>query len=295
MDQPHIGLIGVGLMGHGIARNLLKAGYSLTFLIHPGNQPTEDLTATGASAAHTPAEIAMRSDIIILCVTGSPEVDDVLNGSAGVMTALDATKTVIDCSTAIPDESIKNADRIAATGASFLDAPMTRTPKEAEQGRLNLIVGGEASVFERCRPVLAAFAESIHHVGAVGSGHAVKLLHNFVSLGFASVLAEATACAHGRGIDVQALLDVLAKGGGGGVVLERMEPFIRDGDDAGFRFTIANAFKDMSYYMDMATAQGASGNIAASIRDVYADAVAQAGPTATVPDLITLLGKGKPT
>lgn len=291
MSKDRIGLIGVGLMGHGIARNILNAGYSLTFLSHPGNQPTQDLQEYGAKPALTPANVAANSDIVILCVTGSPEVTAVLNGPDGVISALDDAKTVIDCSTTIPEESIKNEAAIATKGAAFLDAPMTRTPKEAAEGRLNLIVGGDKAVFDRCLAAMQSFAEHIHHVGPVGSGNAVKLLHNFVSLGYASVLAEAAACAKGRGIDTEQFLKVLSEGGGGGVVLDRLSPFIRDADDSGLRFTIANALKDMTYYTEMAKSQGASADIAGVVRQIFANNLETGGPTATVPQLIDLLSK----
>ncbi len=289
MGLPRLGLIGVGLMGHGIATNLLAAGYSLTFQEHPGNQPTESLLAAGAEAVDTPAAVTQASDVVILCVTGSPEVAAVLNGDAGVTAALRPGQTVIDCSTAIPDETLKNARAIAAAGADFLDAPMTRTPKEAAEGRLNLIVGGEQAVFDACRPVFDAIAENVYHAGGVGAGHAMKLLHNFVSLGFSAVLAEAAACAADKGIDAGVLVKILGEGGGGGVVLDRLAPFITDGDIAGFRFSIANAAKDLGYYVDMADAMGAERSIAGAISDRYAEAALESDALTPLPELIPWL------
>ena len=146
--------------------------------------------------------------------------------------------------TSLPSSTAKVAARVEGAGGHLVDAAMTRTPKEAEEGRLNLIVGASETLFEALRPLLESFAEVITHAGGVGSGHTLKLLHNYVSLGFSAVLAEATTASRRAGIDDHAFLEVLTKGGGGGVVLERLRPFIESGDASGFRFSVANAHKD---------------------------------------------------
>ena len=115
---------------------------------------------------------------------------------------------------------------VAEAGGTMLDAPMTRTPKEAAEGRLNLIVGGDRTVFEAKRPILESFAENITYAGEIGAGHTLKLLHNFVSLGFSAVLCEAAAASNKAGIDPAILHSVLAHGGGAGVTLDRLSPFI---------------------------------------------------------------------
>ncbi len=283
-----VGMIGVGLMGHGIAASLLRHGQSLAFLAHPGNQPTDDLAAAGARPMASAAALAAASDAVILCVTGSPEVEDVLLREDGVLAGLRRGAVVIDCSTAIPSSTLRLAGAVAAAGGRFMDAPMTRTPKEAAEGRLNLIVGAEPSLFEACRPLLGCFAEHVVHAGPVGAGHTLKLLHNYVSLGFATVLAEATACARRAGVGDEVFLEVLAKGGGGGVVLERMRPFIEAGDVSGFRFTLANALKDMGYYAAMADELDAARGVAEAIRQAYAQG-AQRQAQSPVPVLVDLL------
>lgn len=287
-ERQRIGMIGVGLMGHGIASNILRNGYPLTFLDHPGNQPTADLVASGAHPAATCADLAAGSDVVILCVTGSPEVEDVLFRGDGVLAGLHPASVVIDCSTAIPSSTVRIAEAVEAAGSRFMDAPMTRTPKEAAEGRLNLIVGADAALFAECRPLLASFADNVMHAGPVGAGHKLKLLHNYVSLGFASVLAEAAACARRAGIDSQVFLEVLAKGGGDSVVLDRMRPFIETGDTSGFRFTIANASKDMGYYTAMARELGAVHATAEAVRQTYARAAEGHAPSA-IPALVDLL------
>lgn len=285
-QKQKIGLIGAGLMGSGIAASLLRHGYPLTILDHAGNQPLNDLLAAGAKTTQLASELASTSSILILCVTGTPQVEQVLFQAGGVLEGLTSGCTVIDCSTAIPSSTLKIAKAIHDAGGRFLDAPMTRTPKEAAEGRLNLIVGGDHKVYENCLPVLRCYAENIVYAGGVGAGHQMKLLHNYVSLGFSAVIAEAAACAHKAGIDAQTFCDILDAGGGGGVVLDRLRPYIESGDASSFRFSVSNALKDMGYYCTMAQEQGAHGTIAQAIRTLYASAAKAGLQDAPVPRLV---------
>jgi len=292
-DKARIGLIGVGAMGHGIAANILKGGYPLTFLEHPGNRPTDDLIAAGARSSPTGAAVAAQSDIVILCVSDTTAVEDALFRPEGVRAGLKPGGIVIDCSTAIPASTRANAARIAEAGGRLLDAAMTRTPKEAEEGRLNLIVGGPGELLELVAPVLRCFAEQITHVGDLGSGHEVKLLHNFVSLGFTAVLAEAFAAARQAGIADAVFADVLAAGAGGGVVFDRLRRYLFMHDAESFRFSIANAAKDLTYYTAMTAASGASHVIADAVRATYAEATETGHASQPVPMMIDLLTQGR--
>lgn len=289
-----IGIIGVGMMGHGIASNIVRHGYPVVLLEHPGNLPLDGLIAAGAAATSRPAELARAADVVILCVTGTPEVEAVVYGQDGVLAGLRPGTIVIDCSTAIPSSTLRIAQSIAEAGGQFLDAPMTRTPKEAAEGRLNLIVGGDRRLFEQCRPLLECYAENIVYAGPTGSGHRLKLLHNFVSLGYSAVLAEAAACARRCDVDPAALLEILAKGGGAGAVLDRLRPYIESRDDAAFRFSIANALKDMSYYTVMAGELGAARTTADAVRQVYDRGNREGGPRSTVPQLVSILADETP-
>jgi 3-hydroxyisobutyrate dehydrogenase-like beta-hydroxyacid dehydrogenase len=292
-ETGRVGIVGVGLMGHGIARNIIKRGRALDFLDHPGNQPTDDLAAAGARSAPDLATLAARCDIIILCVTGSPEVEGILTGAGGLIEAMRPGTIIIDCSTAIPSSTGRMASAVTTAGGRFLDAPMTRTPKEAAEGRLNLLVGGPRDLFDECKPLLDCFAENIVHAGPTGAGHQLKLLHNFVSLGFSAVLAEAAACAQRAGVAPDVFVDVLAKGGGSGAVLERLRPYIERGDVANFRFSIANAQKDIGYYRTMATELQAAHLTADAIGETYSRAVASGLGSGAVPELVGLLARGQ--
>ncbi|KIN14287.1 NAD(P)-dependent oxidoreductase [Vreelandella titanicae] len=281
-----VGIVGVGLMGHGIASSLLRAGHQVSFLNHSGNQPADELLAAGAIALNTGREVAQSAEVVILCVTGSPQVEAVLFEPDGVLAGLKPGCVVVDCSTALPSSTEKVAARVTEAGGRFMDAAMTRTPKEAAEGRLNLIVGAPKALFDETLPLLQGFAENIAHAGDVGAGHTLKLLHNFVSLGFSAVLAEATVASRKAGISDTALLEVLGAGGGGGVVLERLRPYIADNDPSGFKFSVANASKDLGYYHTMTEDLAVEGGIAEAVRNLYKSVEDQSLP---IPALIGVL------
>ncbi|WP_436298902.1 NAD(P)-dependent oxidoreductase [Variovorax paradoxus] len=288
--KKNIGMIGIGMMGHGIASNIARHGYPLAVLEHPGNQPLDALKAAGARSFTRAAELAAQSDIVILVLTGSPQVEAVLTGEGGVLQGLRPGSIVIDCSTAIPASTLRMAQAVQAAGSRFLDTPMTRTPKEAAEGRLNLLVGGDAALLEECRPLLSCFAENILHAGPVGAGHGMKLLHNFVSLGTVALIAEAAACAAQHGVAPEMFVEILAKGGGGGVALERLRPYLTAKDTSSLRFSIANASKDLGYYNTMAGDAGAHRDIAAAVLQTLQHAQGLA-PEALVPELADLLAR----
>lgn len=283
-----IGMVGIGMMGHGIATNVRKAGYPLGVLEHPGNQPLDTLLGQGAVAYGSASELASASEVVILCVTGSPEVEAVLSQPGGVLDGLKAGSVIIDCSTAIPSSTLRIAEQVVERGGRFLDAPMTRTPKEAAEGRLNLLVGGDRALFEEMLPLLRSFAENVTHTGPVGSGHRMKLLHNFVSLGQVALLGEAAACAARANIDPAVLVEVLAKGGGGGAALDRLKPYLLDQDPNALRFTLANANKDLGYYTVMAQDSAAAHEISDAVAATF-ERLAAIAPARYVSEVAALL------
>ncbi len=238
-----IGLIGVGMMGHGIASSLQRHGHALVLLEHPGNQPVQDLLAAGARQLGSPAQLAREVDFLVLCVTGSAQVEAVMTASDGVLQGLRAGSTVVDCSTSVPASTVHLASLVSQQGSNMLDAAMTRTPKEAALGRLNLLVGGDAAVLLSCRAVLECFAENITHVGPIGSGHRMKLLHNYVSLGMVSLVAEAAACAQNAQVDMSNFVQILETGGAKGIALDRLKPYLLEGSTSGLSFSLTNAVK----------------------------------------------------
>jgi 3-hydroxyisobutyrate dehydrogenase-like beta-hydroxyacid dehydrogenase len=292
MQNPRIGMIGLGLMGLGIATNIVKKGFALTAMEHPGNQPLGELIAAGAQTAPTAQAVAQVSDTVILCVNGSAQVETILAGDTGLLAGLRPGMTVIDCSTSIPGSTQQVAARLAERGVRFMDAAMTRTPNEAMQGRLNLLIGGDAALLEECRPLLSTFAENIVHAGGVSAGHSMKLLHNFVSLGSVTLLAEAAACARRSGIDDAVFVEVLEKGGGWGAALERLKPYLLRGETSGLRFSMANALKDLGYYADMARETGSYDAAAQAMKGTLAAACQVVDPQTLLPELVGQLAQG---
>jgi 3-hydroxyisobutyrate dehydrogenase-like beta-hydroxyacid dehydrogenase len=184
------------------------------------------------------------------------------------------------------------AAQLAQRGVRFLDAAMTRTPNEAMQGRLNLLIGGDAALLEEVRPLLSTFAENIVHAGGVSAGHSMKLLHNFVSLGSVTLLAEAAACARRSGIDDAVFVEVLEKGGGWGAALERLKPYLLRGETSGLRFSMGNALKDLGYYADMARETGSHDAAAQAMQATLAAACQSVDPQTLLPELVGQLAKG---
>ena len=289
MNNLTIGLIGAGLMGHGIATNIQKKGWDIGILEHPGNQPLGDLIEKGAATYTTPAALTKESDVIILCVTGSPQVEDVLTQENGVISALAPGKIILDCSTAIPSSSVKMAGLVEAAGANFLDTPMTRTPREAAEGRLNLLIGGDEQIFKTVVPLLETFSENISYAGPVGSGHTLKLVHNFVSLAGCAILAEAAANARSAGIDPELLYDVLHNGGGKGAALERMKPYLLSKDTSSFQFSLSNCNKDAGYFLEMSKDLQNPATLATAVSKIFGEATDAGHGDRFVPELIDLL------
>jgi len=276
-------------MGHGIAWNIANAGYRLTVLDHPGNQPVDDLCTMGAAVASSIADLVSACDVVILCVTGSPQVEAILTGDTGVVAHLRTGMVVVDCSTALPDSTERMAEAVARAGCRFMDAAMTRLPQHARAGTLNLLVGADPALLQELRPLLETFSENITHIGDVGAGHRMKLLHNYVSLGFMTLLAEVAAHAEKAGIDPSILIDVLAKGGGGGAALDRVAPFLLTGDPSAVPFFISNAAKDLAYYRTTAASAGACHGIADAVGRTLEAVVADGHGQDFVPQLAALL------
>ncbi|MFV0293384.1 MAG: NAD(P)-dependent oxidoreductase [Paracoccus sp. (in: a-proteobacteria)] len=287
--KARVGMIGIGLMGHGIAHNILAHGWPLSYLRHTGNQPTEDLDAAGASGVDRATDLATECNILLLCVTGTPQVEDILTGSGGLLAALTPGMIIIDCSTAIPESTVAMARQVEAAGAHLVDAAMTRTPKEAREGRLNLLIGGAPNITEKIMPLLASFSENRFLAGPVGAGHRLKLLHNFVSLGAAALISEAASCARRAGIADDILIDCLRRGGGHGAALDRIAPYLLEGTTGQMRFTVDNGLKDMTYYNCMAREAGASHVIAEAVQDTMARMVKAGHGAAYLPEQVDLM------
>ena len=212
IDKPRVGFIGLGLMGHGMAKNLVAKGFPLTVRVHRNRKPAEDILAAGAREASTNAELARNSDVVILCVTGSPQVEEIVYGESGILGVAREGLTVIDTSTAEPESTAKIRSDLAAKRTVYVDAPLARTPKEAEEGRLNTMVGADEATFARLKPVFSAYCENVIHAGPPGHGHMLKLINNFMAMSIATASAEACAACAKSGVSIKKLHEVISAG-----------------------------------------------------------------------------------
>lgn len=161
-----IGFIGAGLMGHGVAKNMIeRGGLALTILGHRNRQPVDDLLGRGAREATAPSDLAAASDAVFLCLPSSAEVEAVVHGPDGLIVGLAEGSTVVDMTTADPAVTRKIGAELALGGIGMLDAPLGRTPKEAEAGKLATYIGGDAALIARLRPILETYADTIIHCG----------------------------------------------------------------------------------------------------------------------------------
>ena len=251
MTIKRVGLIGVGLMGHGIGKNILAKGYDLVVMAHRNRAPVEDLISKGATERTDAQDVAAQVDLIILCVTGTPQIEELVYGERGLMKSVRRGLVIADCSTAEPASTRRIAADIQSRGGTFVDSPMTRTPKEAEAGTLALMVGGPRDVLAHIRPVLDCFADTVVYAGDVGAAHQLKLINNFVAIAHAVVAAEAIAVASKAGVDMSALRDIVMAGGGASTMFGRFMNVPLHDDDSHAQFTIRNARKDLRYYTNM--------------------------------------------
>lgn len=249
MANPRVGFIGLGLMGHGMAKNLVTKGFPLTVRAHRNRKPLEDLLAAGAKEVAGNADVARNSDIVFLCVTGAPQVEEIVFGADGLMTAARSGLVVVDTSTSEPGTTAKTREALAAKGVAFVDAPLARTPVEAEQGRLNVMVGADEAMFATLKPVLGAFAENVIHAGPPGHGLVLKLINNFIAQAICTASAEAVATAAKSGLSIRKLHEVISAGAvNSGLFQMVVGRMLEGGDLSGLKFTLANAAKDLRYY-----------------------------------------------
>jgi 3-hydroxyisobutyrate dehydrogenase-like beta-hydroxyacid dehydrogenase len=284
--KARIGFIGIGLMGHGMAKNLVAKGHPLAFLVHRNRSNIQDLLDAGAQEAKSVKALAEGADIVFLCVTGSREVEANVYGEGGLLAACRSGTTVVDCSTAEPESTLRIRADFAARGVEFVDAPLARTPREAEAGKLNTMVGATPEAFARLQPVLACFAENVIHAGPPGAGHKIKLVNNFLALGTACLIAEALAVSARVGIDLEVLYKLISAGGANSNMFQMLVPKALQGDFTGLLFALDNARKDLRYYTHMTETAPVATPIADAIHGTFLAAVGLGFGTKYVPSLI---------
>ena len=254
--SERIGFIGLGIMGRGMARNLLKAGFNVRVWNRTPARMAE-LAAEGAATAKDPADVAAQCDLLITCVSDTPDVEAVLLGAnpPGAIHGLKPGSLVIDMSTISPHATRALAEKLKAKGVEMLDAPVSGGSEGAAKGTLSIMVGGEAEQVARARPAFEAMGKAITHVGGHGDGQMVKLVNQILVVGHALAMSEALLFAQAGGLDLQKTLDAVKAGAAGSWMLSNRGPQIIERD---FRpgFTIDLQQKDVRLVLAAADQMG---------------------------------------
>lgn len=284
-SPPRIGLIGLGLMGRGLGLSLLRAGAALSVLPHRQRAVADELVAAGAHEAGDAATLAAAVQVLVLCLPSEQAVDAVLFGPRGVCEG-GGGPLVIDCSTLRPDVGRRLAARLAGHGMAFVDAPVTRGPNEAVQGRLVALAGGAPAAVDRAEPVLRCFCEQVFRFGAAGQGYAAKLVNNFLAFSNLVAVAEAMHTARSAGLDLPQLLAAVQLSGGQNRVLDGLAPLLAGTGPSRSRVTLDTAHKDASYYLRLAQELGSDGPMARQVQARLAQAVADGLGSHFTPDYL---------
>ncbi|REC94593.1 NAD(P)-dependent oxidoreductase [Kushneria indalinina] len=284
-----IGFAGLGFMGAGMAGNILKAGYPLRVLAHRNRQPIDDLVAKGAEEADNAAALGAECDIIFLCVTGAPQVQALIEGDEGIRAGARSAGrqglVIVDCSTSEPTVTRELAASLSEDGITLMDAPLGGTPTQADAGELQAIVGGDESTLEAIRPVLESWTARILHVGPVGAGHTMKLLNNFLSMGYGAIFTEALTIGAKAGITPETFDSVIRGSRMDCGFYRTFFQYVLERDRDAHRFTLTNAHKDTRYLASLAEAMNVNAGVARAVRDLYASAEAQGDGEKFVPEL----------
>ena len=252
-----VGFIGVGLMGHGMAKNILeRGGYPLTVLGHRNREPVEDLLRRGALEARDATTLAASSDVVITCLPAAVEMEAVYLGPEGLLAGARPGMVFVDTTTNEPATTRKVGDALAAAGCALVDAALGRTPKEVDEGKASTYVGGDPAAIEKVRPILETYADTVVVCGPLGAGATCKLLNNSISIGLVVLISEAFATAAKLDVDLEAFSAVLSAGGVNSGMWRALKPWILEGDVSGLRATIRTGAKDMRAYGRMAEDAG---------------------------------------
>ncbi len=254
--QTVVGFIGAGLMGWGMAKNAVDKGFALRVMAHRKREAIDDLVGRGAVECASVAELAGGSDVIVLCVTGSPQVEAIV---AEILPAARPGLTIIDSTTADPESTQRLAAQLAEQGITLVDAPLSRTPAHAWSGELTTYVGGPPELLARIRPLLATWATAIIATeGPVGSAHAVKLINNLIGIGYSTLWSEAFAMVEQVGLKPAVLHEVVSNSGLNCGNFQSYSKYLLENDPNAHKFALSNCLKDLTYYNRLATRHNAA-------------------------------------
>lgn len=290
--ETRIGFIGLGIMGRGMAHNLLDAGFPLTVWNRTASK-MDDLVAAGAARGTSPADVTSRSEIVITCVSDTPDVEQVILGDDGVLHGAEPDKLVIDTSTINPDVTMSIAEKLREQGVHMLDAPISGGSEGAQKGTLSIMIGGDARQVERAMPALQAMGKTITHVGDNGAGQKVKLVNQILVVGTMQAISEALVFAQAGGLDLETTLNAVSGGAAGSWMLSNRGPQVVNRD---WRpgFTIDLQQKDMRLVMEAVDSLGVplpvTGLVSQLYRTLQAQGLGEEGNHALVKALENMAG-----
>ncbi|MDA0153212.1 NAD(P)-dependent oxidoreductase [Vibrio sp. Makdt] len=261
MTKPVIGFIGLGLMGGNMVENLQKRGYHVN-VMDLSAEAVARVTERGNATAFTSAkELAAASDIVQFCLTTSAVVEKIVYGDDGVLAGIKEGAVLVDFGTSIPASTKKIGAALAEKGAGMIDAPLGRTPAHAKDGLLNIMAAGDMETFNKVKPVLEEQGENVFHLGALGSGHVTKLVNNFMGMTTVATMSQAFAVAQRAGVDGQQLFDIMSAGPSNSPFMQFCKFYAVDGEEK-LGFSVANANKDLGYFLALCEELGTESLIA---------------------------------
>jgi 3-hydroxyisobutyrate dehydrogenase len=249
-----IGFVGLGIMGHAMALNLVDSGFDVVVWNRTASK-ADDLVSAGAASAHSPAEVASRCDVVMVCVSDTPDVEAVVFGTEGIAEGLVPDGLVVDHSTISPDATKRFAAKIAELGGHWLDAPISGGSEGAVNGTLSIMIGGDATQVDRATPYLTAVGSTITHVGSTGAGQLVKAVNQILVVGNQLAVSEALLLAEAGGLDLRVTLAAIEGGAAGSWMLSNRGPQMIERD---WRpgFTIDLQQKDLRLVLEAADGLG---------------------------------------
>lgn len=289
MTKPSIGFIGLGLMGSNMAECLQNNGFDLV-VFGRNKEAVAKTVSRGAVEVSTPKALAQASDIVMLCVTTSDVVESLIYGDEGILAGIKSEAVVIDFGTSVPASTRKIGADLSAKGAGMIDAPLGRTPAHAKDGLLNIMAAGDLETFNKVKPVLDVLGENVFHLGTLGAGHVTKLINNFMGMTTVCTMSQAFAVAERAGVDRQQLFDIMSAGPSNSPFMQFCKNYAVDGvSDLGF--SIANANKDVGYFLQMVDDMGTRAQIAEGTSANLQSALEAGLGEANVPEIFDLFLK----
>jgi len=272
--RPMVGLVGVGRMGQGILKNLLKHGHAVS-AYDIGQEPREEAARLGARVAGSSGDAGRGSHVVFLSLPGPAEVQSVVCGPGGLVESMGRGGLILDTTTGDPETSRRIRHEAAARGITYLDAPLSGGAAAAEQGSLTVMVGGAAADFERALPLLRCIGHQIFHVGDTGAGIALKLCHQLLVYNSLAALCEALTVGVQMGLDPEVAARVFAKSSASSMIITLFGPKLAARSFDQVIFPLRLALKDQTLFLGMAQQAGTPAPLGTAVETFFRAAAAQ--------------------